>query len=89
MMINKPNKPKHASDKYRVINFIIVHKQVQKKDVIEMRYARTYNKSATTMVIASIQILSSISWSPFKVACGHTISQTVRLVMLTTEAVEI
>jgi len=54
-----------------------------------MRYTRTYNKSATTMVIASIQILSSTSWSPFKVACGHTISQTEQLVMLTTEAAEI
>jgi hypothetical protein len=41
------------------------------------------------MVIASIQILSSTSWSPFKVTCGHTISQTVQLVMLTTEVVEI
>jgi hypothetical protein len=88
MMINEPNKPKHASDKYRAINFIIVHKQVQKKDVIEMRYTRTYNKSAT-IVIASIQILSSTSWNPFKVACGHTISQTEQLVMLTTEAKEI
>jgi len=89
MMINEPNKRKHASNKYRVINFIILHKQVQKKDVIEMRYTTTYNKSATTMVIASIQILSSTSWSPFKVACGNTISQTEQLVMLTTEAAEI
>lgn len=51
-----------------------------------MRYTRPYNKSATTMVIASIQILSSTSWSPFKVACGHTISQSEQRVMLTTEA---
>jgi len=42
MIINESNKPKHASDKYRVINFIIVHTQVQKKDVTEMRYTRTY-----------------------------------------------
>jgi hypothetical protein len=88
MIINKPNKPKHASDKYRVIYFITVHMQVQNKGVIEMRYTRTYNKSATTRVIASIQILSSISWSPFKVACGHTISHTEQFVMLTTEAAE-
>jgi hypothetical protein len=75
MKTNEKNKPKHASDKYRVINFIIVHTHVQKKDVTEMRYTRTCNKSATTMVIASIQIFSSTSWSPFKVACGHSISQ--------------
>ena len=37
MTIRAPIKPKHASDKYRAINFIIVHKQVQKKSVIEMR----------------------------------------------------
>ena len=89
MMINEPNKPKHASDKYWVINFIIFHKQVQKKDVIEMCYTTTYNKSATTVIITSIQILSSTSWSPFKVACGHTINQTEQLVMLTTEAAEL
>ena len=54
-----------------------------------MRYTRTYNKSATTMVIASIKTLSSNSGSPFKVACGHTISQTRQLVTLATEAAEI
>jgi hypothetical protein len=89
MIINKQNKPKNASDKYRVIHFIFVHKQVQNKGVIEMRYTMTYNKAATTMVIASIQTLSSTSWSPFKVACEHTISQREQLVMLTTEAAEI
>jgi hypothetical protein len=72
---NEKNKAKHASDKYRVINFIIVHTHVQRKDVIEMLYTRTHNKSATTTAITSIQIFSSTSWSPFKVACGHSISQ--------------
>jgi hypothetical protein len=88
-MINEKNKPKHASDKYRVINSVIVRKQVQKKDVTEMRYTRTYNKSAATVVIASVQIFSAASWSPFKVARGHAISRTEQLVMLTTEAAEI
>jgi hypothetical protein len=68
MMINEKNKPKHASDKYRVINSVIVRKQVQKKDVTEMRYTRTYHKSAAAVVIASVQIFSAASWSPLKVA---------------------
>jgi hypothetical protein len=38
------------------------------------------------MVIGNIQIFSSTSWSPFKVACGHSISQrAATFVMLTTD----
>lgn len=68
MKINEADKPKHGGDKYPVINLIIVHTHVQKKDVVETRYTRTCNISETTMAPVSIQIspppLEALSRSP-------------------------
>jgi hypothetical protein len=75
MKINEVDKPKRGGDKYPVINVTIVHTHVQKKDGVEMLYTRTCNKSATVMAPVSIQNFSSTSRSPFKVACGHSITQ--------------
>jgi hypothetical protein len=75
MKINEADKPNRGGDKYPVINLIIVHTHVQKDEVV-MLYTRTCNKSATIMAPpVSIQNFSSTSRSPFKVACGHSITQ--------------
>jgi hypothetical protein len=68
MKINEADKPKHGGDKYPVINLIIVHTHVHKKDVVEMRSTRTCNMSATALAPVSIQIspppLEALSRSP-------------------------